>query len=471
MNSSTDQEEIDSAHQHETSPATENGSPIAFSAGVFTIFSRRMTIWAVLLVTSIVIARALGPTNMGLWAVLLLVPSYATLLGRPQIDTASVHFISGRIYRSGEVAFVLLLVSLTITVVLGIIFLALQGWLFATLLSDFDSDRNLVYLLALTVPLSFFAQNYINLLLAREDVGGFTTLNLIRSLVGPVVGSALILVLGAELRYLAWSTLGGLAIAVLYGILREHRSEGLRPTFQLPIYRDMLSFGLKLYIGSVIGFLNTRFSAVVVVWYLTTDEVAFHQIALARALILGQIAAAAGVLLYPRIASMKEQPVEAVALTARAMRTTLLLMTVAGAVVMLFAWPGVLFLYGRPYLGVVIPFVVMVPAVVAQGATGMIERFFLARGKVWTSVALSTVALVPQIALLWFIVPRWGVPGAAAATAGALLLRSVARIAVFVITEDVPLRDTVVVRRSDAVAVFRFGIDRLKAAQNTVLRK
>jgi len=354
---------------------------------------------------------------------------------------------------------------------LGGVFVLLSEWLFATLLSEFDGDRGLVYLIALTVPLSFFAQNYLYLLLAREDVGGYTILNLIRSLTGPVVGSVLLLLLGAELRLLVWTTLAGLAVAVMYGAFREHRHEVLRPTARLLIYRDLLAFGLKLYVGSVIGFLNTRLSALLVVWYLTTDEVAFHQIGMTRALLLGQIASASATLLYPRIASMREQPARATELTARVMRTTLLLMSVAGAVAMLFAWPGVLLLYGRPYLGVVVPFIVLVPAVVAQGATGMIERFLLARGKVWTTVVLSSVALVPQLALLWFVVPRWGVPGAAVATAGALLLRAAARIAVFVVIEGVPLRDTVAVRRSDAVTVVRFGLERLKAVRATVLRR
>ena len=87
------------------------------------------------------------------------------------------------------------------------------------------------------------------------------------------------------------------------------------------------------------------------------------------------------------------------------------------------------------------------------------------------SAAPTAAAPVPQMALFRPLVLRWGVPGAAVATAGALLSASAARVAVFVRSEEASLADAALVRRADVATVVNFGREKLRAARGAVFRR
>lgn len=85
---------------------------MSFTEKSASIFKRDIFIRLWTIFTSIIIARNLGSATMGLWYILLMIPSYAEPLGRLKLDVASVYFIGKRKYRVGEIYFNLIAISL-----------------------------------------------------------------------------------------------------------------------------------------------------------------------------------------------------------------------------------------------------------------------------------------------------------------------------------------------------------------------
>ena len=434
-----------------------------FAQNAFRLFKRDILTFVALTATSIIIARVLGPTKMGAWAILLMLPSYAAAFGRLQVDTASVFFIGSGRYRLGDISFALLIIAAFMSLVLGGLFFWQQDRLFASLLNVFVDQKHLVYLTVAIVPLSFLAMNYMYLLQARQDFQGFNVQVLLRTLAAPISGATGLLIVAPSLDVLVWTVIGGTVLSVVYGMHRVHRAEMMRVHANLRLIRDLMGFGLKMYVGSVIGYFSTYLAGLMVLAYLTTEEVAYFQIALARALLLAKVASASGTILYPRVSEMGEQASDSRDLSVRAIRITLLVSLAAGAVGLIAAYPLVVLLYGIAYVDVALPLMILIPAVTLQSSTGLMTNFFLGVGRVWTTVGFSVVALVPQVALLWIVVPRWGVPGAAAATAGAWVLASLVRLVVFSVVAKAPVRDLVFIRKDDLRFVYGFGMKRVKA--------
>jgi len=66
---------------------------MSITSKVFSIFQRDALIFIANLLTGVVIARTLGPDILGAWVILMIIITYAEVLGRPKSDLASVYYI------------------------------------------------------------------------------------------------------------------------------------------------------------------------------------------------------------------------------------------------------------------------------------------------------------------------------------------------------------------------------------------
>ena len=70
----------------------------------FSVLGRDLFLLFSNLVTSIVIARTLGPEIMGIWVILNTIPSYAEMFGRTKVDLAAVYFLGKGKYQIGDIS-------------------------------------------------------------------------------------------------------------------------------------------------------------------------------------------------------------------------------------------------------------------------------------------------------------------------------------------------------------------------------
>jgi O-antigen/teichoic acid export membrane protein len=400
------------------------------------LFRRDVLIYGVQIITEAVIARTLGPIAMGVWAILRLVPAYAEVFGRSQVDTAAIYVLGTRRHSVGAVAFAIIVISVASAVFVTAVFLLAEPWLFATFLRQASSARPAVTAILAYIPFRFLAICYNKLLLYDEDVRGYNTANVLLTLLPAVLGAVLVTAFHEGVTGLAVALIFGGAAAVAYSAVRVHARHPLVVHGDRDVVRELMAFGFKLYLGTMVQFLYVYGSTALIVLYLPVAQVAFFRMAQDRALLLSRVPASVASLLYPRVARLGDSG-DARSLVVSSVRVTLLILLGAGAVAVLIARPAVMVLYGPAFDGVVLPLVFLIPGIVVDASSSLLMQYYLGVGRLWIVVGLTTVGVAIQVGLLVAGLARWGIVGGAAAISAAYLVIACVRVAVFSATEGV----------------------------------
>jgi O-antigen/teichoic acid export membrane protein len=177
----------------------------------------------------------------------------------------------------------------------------------------------------------------------------------------------------------------------------------------------MLSFGVRSYMQVVIVHLLLRIQVYMVQSMLGTVQTAYYSLALHFTETVLEVPQAIGLVLYPRLASMPEEEVHR--LTAQTCRRTLMV-TIPAALALAFLGPYVITLwYGQAFTPAGAPLPWAAVGVAMMAIFVIITRDFTARGKQRVNTAAGILALVANVSLNLQLIPRYGIVGAAFATA------------------------------------------------------
>ncbi|HEV2145968.1 MAG TPA: polysaccharide biosynthesis C-terminal domain-containing protein [Longimicrobiaceae bacterium] len=421
------------------------------------------------LATGVIVARQLGPTSYGLWAILQLIPTYAEAFVRLKVDAAGVYLIGSGRYGVGPVRTMLNRIALGSG--LGVVALVaaalgpLSDWLFGAAAGDV---RPAILVVALQVPFQFLLLNYTKLLLLREDVRAYNQAVLLRTLSFAVLSVTLLF--GARLGLLGvvFAGTASTALACLFAMraLGAGPAGGERSAPGLG--RALVEQALPLYGAGIVGHLHTYSSSTVVALYLSPANVGFLAMAQNLGRLLERITEALNLLLFPRIAGM-EEGASLAELVVRAYRVMLVATLVAGTGMAVAVRPLVELVYGRDFLPAVVPLWIILPGVVAFSASTVFTQYLVGIGKAGLALRISIVPLVVQVALALLLVPRFGLAGAACALSVASVLVAVLQLAVFVHVARPHVRASdLLVRAEDVRTVLHFAFGQLAGIRGRV---
>src|SRR5262249_42158882 len=179
------------------------------SEGAYAVLKRDVFLAALKLLSGIVVARLLGPTGMGVWIILMLIPVCADALARLNLENGAVYVLGRRRYRVGEVAFTLPIVAIACAAAFIGATLVILDTISPYVFKGASVDRRLVYLTLAVIPLQFLGLNNAYLLIHAEDISSYNRLTLLRDALGCVLGIVLMAAFGLGVT--------GLVIGVLVG--------------------------------------------------------------------------------------------------------------------------------------------------------------------------------------------------------------------------------------------------------------
>jgi O-antigen/teichoic acid export membrane protein len=202
-----------------------------------------------LVVSGILSARMLGPTDRGYLALLILIPSTICQVGSLGISLATTYFIARRPGSAAAVVSVVRRPALVQVAVLTVAHLVVVSMLIAG-----KPDRfTLAALISLgSVPASYALEYGLAILQGRQSFGLFNVLRILPTFV--YAGLLVILALSSagDLTIILASSLvgtaGASALALLSGLADLPDGDG---PFEAPSRRQLLRFGLASYLGNV----------------------------------------------------------------------------------------------------------------------------------------------------------------------------------------------------------------------------
>jgi len=411
----------------------------AFAGGT-RMFGFRIVQYLIGLGTSVIIARALGVELRGQYALALNLAMIVWVVSQLSIDSAVARLLARReatfqqLSRLGVSAAIALGgVGSLITVAVGITF--------RDELVGGASDATLILAAASIGP--GLASLYFSILLLRTGA--------IRPYGHVLISTALV---QAALIAAVWALDGLSPESVLacalatncaattgFGALIARQAGGWRslaPSFDPSLVRQALSAGIRFHPNLIATYLLIKIDLLLVGAMTDVRAAGLYSLAasIAEPLMLAMRSISVGTLEYQTRAS---EP-DAARFTMDFIRQSLALTLLIGIVVAAFAYPGIIIAYGPEWAGAVLPFVILVGALVFFAPRGAADDLLTRIAPpLWLS-AIGAGALLLNLALNLVLIPALGISGAALASLVAYAVAGAASILLLSRVTRLPVR-------------------------------
>jgi O-antigen/teichoic acid export membrane protein len=419
----------------------------------------RLTSMVLGFVSSVALARLLGPSDRGLLGVMLSVSTIAlavTAIGQPLAVTyyASRKDADNRGILGNTMVHAVLLAAVLVPLTYAF-YKPVQA-----AFGHHHGGRTWVLVAAL-VPITFLDWTSSNQLLGMLRFGLYNGLKFVAGVFYTVAVLVLLDVFHAGVA-------GGLIATAIGSIVTIVVSVGpiLRrklPRINRQLLRGMLRYGSRVQIGVIFQMVNYRFDVVIMQFYRPLRQVGYYVVAQTIAELVITLATAFQSSLLPLVSHFEGQDRQREVTTASIRHHGIL----ALAGVLFNAGLGtavILLAYGAKFHPAVAPMIVLLPGIWFLGLGLVIQSDLGGRGRPGLSSALAGMAAAVTAILDVALIPPLGVMGGAIASVIAYTTFGVASLIALRRVSGIPARELVVPKREDLALYARFarrGLERL----------
>lgn len=429
-------------------------SQLQFIKNSLGVFGSNILVTVLGVGTSVITARVLGPTDRGLFQLLVvLLPTTLSNFVKFGIPQASVYYIRREGASPGDVASNSLWLAFGLGAVMAVVCWFGRDWMFARLLKDVPPSM-LPPVLVL-VPFVLLQVYFLGVLQALEKFREYNVQNVAPTVLG-LFGMAIVLLwmraglIGAVLMQSAIIILVSIWLA-----WRVHRIAPLRLGWNPGLARGMMTFGSKSYVQTLAATLHLRIDQWMIAYFLGPTEVGLYAVAVNLTSLILKIPDATGTVLFPRLAQGKES--DAHAATSQVCRHTLFVTGAVGVCFLLFGGLAIRILYGAKFIPAIKPLMVMLPGIVMFSLYLILTRNFTSRAKQGVNIFAAMTGLGLNVGLNWFLIPRFGITGAATSTAISYSVAALILLVMFVRESGYTVGQTVLVRRGELKGYLRLA--------------
>jgi len=397
------------------------------------------------LVVLVVTTRVLGSEGRGIYSMVVLVVTVLKMASGLGIDVGNIYF-AGRdrieLHRlvSNSMVFSVGLGSIAIVLFLVLLKCNLLGFLG-------NVPQNLLIVSIWALPFYLVSTFIRSLFLGKNYVLNYNLIVLAHPAIFSIVLVILLYFMRMDLSYVFCSSVTIHAVIGIGSVLVFRNYSLIQFRFFPDTARKTASYGLKAYLANIIQFLNYRFDFFLVNRFLDLKQVGYYSISVAMAEFLLHIPYAVGTVLFPKVSNSTAE--EANRYTPIVYRHVFFLIIVSSVIFSLLAKTLFPFLFSEKFNVALTPFFLLLPGVVTLGMSRVIANDLAGRGKPIYNAYIAGITLVLNTALNIFLIPRWGIQGAAIASSITYSLSSIVLTVIFVNITRTSLKDLFLIRKSD----------------------
>ncbi len=378
-----------------------------FVRKVMETYATRVVLMGVGLVSTVVVARLLGPEGRGVYGVAVATGALGVQFGNLGLHTANVYLVA----RDPDSLPPLVGNSLAVSFGFGGLLAVLLACLFL-LFPNMISLHSAVLLLALSwIPFGLAYLLMQNLMLGVHDVRGYNLLEVVNKLL-PLILIAGLAVAG---RGSVASVFGASFVALVLSCFWMWRR--LRVGFKralsvsVPLFRGSTRYAAKAYLAAFFAFLVLRADLFMVEHILGAEQAGYYSIASSMADYVSVLAVIVGTILFPKLSAMKQTEAK-LRLTYKAVWGTAGLLVPILATSSLLAKPAVQLLFGPAFLPTSLAFVLLMPGMLFLGINTVAAQFLNSIGYPKSVVIIWGLCTIFNIALNLWVIPHYGIAGA-----------------------------------------------------------
>lgn len=401
------------------------------------------------LLASVVIARALGPSLKGAYSIFVLTLSLASMLVTFGLGASVVYLGAQEVKRLPRLAGNGLAAALG-TGLLGIIVVeaAILTPFFRHYLLENGLNTRLLQTGILILPVLQMQAYLVEILRAGGDIKRYNLARLARVVLN--LGGVIVWVWawpqGVTGAITAW--LGAVLISAVLTVWWALQLCHYHLAWDRALFRQMLRFGLKLYPGNIMQFLNYRLDVFIVGFLLGPREVGLYVTATALAERLWDIPHALRTVLLQRVAASKEKE-SANQLTAQTVRVTLALVGMISLLLAFVAYPLIRLLYGLAFLPSAPLLIILLPGIVLLSVGKLLATHLSGQGRPEVGTYAAATALLATVSLDFLLIPPYGLTGAAIASAISYTISAIMLFSIFLYYSKMRAGEVLFIRQRD----------------------
>lgn len=405
-------------------------------------------------VSSVIVARTLGVSGQGTFALVVLIPTMIASLSSLGISNANGYLVGSRKHAVGALVGNSISLTAILTTLTGLLF-----WLAMPVtirfLSESNVDKQTLGLAFLIVPLSLMEMYLNGILLGMERIAHLSIVSIARFGSLLVLTICLVIVLRGGVRGALFATIGStvLAVAMQFFFLRNDTKIGVGLDWQA--LRDSLSFGVQAHLGTVVQFLSARLDVFVLNLFAGPSDVGLYSVATTVAGLLSYFPQAFGFVLFPRTASSDSETARQ--FTPKVARLSTLVTVVAVVGMFAVSGPALTLLYGEEYRPSLRPLWVLLPSAVLVGFSLVLFSDLAGRGKPYYGTIASIVSTLVTVGGNLLLIPRLGIVGAAIAVLLSRSANATVAIWAYLAVSHNRFVDILLIRKSDVAVGLNLG--------------
>jgi len=397
-------------------------------------------------VNSVVLSRWLGPTGRGEIAAAMLWPTMLVYLSSMGLIMATMYFAALPESRPNSLFANATLFGIAQGTLAAIIGFAILPWV---LKSQTPEVVGAGRLFLLVIPISLLTQYGVSILQGRLHISSFNWLRMILP-TGYLAGTVILAIagrlslLGIILLHLFLNSVA--LIGTLIALSRAGVRLNLKPDADLA--KEMLKYGGKVHVGNISGSLNLSLDQVLMAAWLPPAALGLYVAAVSSAGLSQVFSQAVQMVSTPSI-TQRETLSERASVLQGIFRSYWLLsflITVAIGALLPMAIPLV---FGSSFKGAIWPAEVLLAGAFFLGAQVVLAGGAQALGNPWLGSKANIGALIVTLVLLYLLLPRLGIMGAAIATAAAYLTQLIIVVSGLRSTHGIPVTGLFRIRLTD----------------------
>ena len=418
----------------------------AFAIDSLLNFITQLLIFAFSLVSSIIIARSLGPAGKGLYSFLILLPTLIATVINMGINSANVYFIGQKTFSVHKILTNAFFYSILVGSGFAIILVL------STVLYNIISLKNfpIFYVLMVSpmIILLLIIDNINYTFLAHRQIMIFSLIRFLRVFIYVFILIWFYFFSSLSVLQAIVANIIGLLFATLLGAFFLNKRIYLRKVgFDILIFKEIIGFGYKQHLGSIFQFLNYRVDMFIVLALLSQGDLGLYSISVIIAETVWYLPNSIGQILYAKISSEKNELANK--FTPLVCRTIIILIMFCCVIIYALSDIIIPVLFSSSFSASVLPLKLLLPGVIFLSISKIIGSDLSGRGFPQYSTIASGVSLIVTVIFDLLFIPIYGINGAAVASSLSYMANAVVILHFFKRTSGIPLRDTLFLKFHD----------------------
>ena len=438
-------------------PSSQDSSPAAMTktrrslwySGLHTLGTNLITT-GLMVIGGILIARALGPSGKGSYDLVIATTTLFEVILDFSLQAGATYVVARGEAAPGSLALRLMLIAPCQGLIAAALLFFLRGMGYSAALLPPHMGNQAIIAIAISLTFLELSNYWRAILIGLQEIIKVNHLEVIVRalplfLIGAAIGASHFRRQQASALVFVWIHVATLILTSL--IL----SYSLIPFFSRGKtgFRELVAFALPCYLGSLSQFLNYRLDVFMVSFFIGVEGVGLYTLAVNLAQLIWLISHAGAKVLLPKVAASQEAASQNARSTARVTR----LILVVSLAVALFLSALVDFMlplvYGEEFRRSIAPFLWLLPGIVAFSTVHVLASYIAGIGKPRINLFIALAGLFFTIVFDLFLIPRFGIIGAALASTISYSISATLSIWFFKHQSGIDLRDILFITKED----------------------